>query len=1087
MSKINPEKSGKESIGDHEGPGRDTTRSNSSSFQTRSWTILDSSARDRTSSTTHTVLPKTNDQTNAAPAFELVTLSNFDKFQRRIFGIVHGLAHQPKYKHHQFCIDWTNAEKHQHHTFDENTSFRTIAKIFPHVKDLQAYRRFLHSCPTLNKIFITRDAPGHQKGFEYRLLTVNLSPTKQPQKVTETSSAASSVTTLNPVPRTVEHPTVIIDPVDEDGYHSCTGTKQDFSALMHQVWMIMDSYSKANPMDASSKLWISWLHDGLTANSDFQQVKQIMSLDGLDQFYFYLQDCSPITTILDLKWDNKILFRTALLDTPVASTKDPSDLSVEANSPEPTKDHMPDVIPTTPYNPVPEPTDFDLMPPIRNYYAITLADLTTTQRFCVLHSLMYDTMHAWSLAKENGDHPFMDKWYTLLAKGLNRYQNFTDIQIIMQITTLEDYITTISECPDILENFDWTWTPTEFRYWYADKPFHIDLAQIENLRNDLTDFQSHYESTIQDARRQLIEITSMITRLDQRVSRNIENYETKLNDSLAKHDSAIKSAFDTHYADATKNLREYMTTLRENFTNMTTTKTAEYQQSMLDHCEVMKTTLATTANTITEQVIHQIETAASSAYAKIKQQFGATVMATPVDSSAPASKLPTAAERIDIRSPHSEPNYAPPADVAPVTHLAHQPQTTSSTSLPSIPATASSRWPHVDPAFIKKMEDYTPPPPPANFTPISGRNDTHNTELTLPSLQYDMVMKRLSVQYMGQGDILVFYNQLLNGIHPYGCYLKKVADITVDCSLCPEYWNGVLITDSRYIEMAGCLYQKLASVDVIPLEYTHARNIVNRFAEANDGYKVLYALLEPLLTRETTSIPPLVKDCSDVHEYSLKVQSYFNCETLAGRIYRQREQVNVFLNGLESDPQYWPAIKRARTLLDTSELSNPTVPAVLKPSILPNTISRYMREETGQPTIRAMYHNGDQKPRRDRNETRSSPSKPGKTPLDHSKICNVCHLTGHTYHNCLPYGKFLMFREAEQQTDTVRRQKIIESYKAHIKQKQEIRQKRQQLGTIRQMIQEGGSYEELESALLQTMPELRDTSLYSSSDESDSE
>jgi hypothetical protein len=44
--------------------------------------------------------------------------------------------------------------------------------------------------------------------------------------------------------------------------------------------------------------------------------------------------------------------------------------------------------------------------------------------------------------------------------------------------------------------------------------------------------------------------------------------------------------------------------------------------------------------------------------------------------------------------------------------------------------------------------------------------------------------------------------------------------------------------------MASTLYQKLHNADVIPRDYTAIRNIINRFSEHNDGYKVLYAMLE---------------------------------------------------------------------------------------------------------------------------------------------------------------------------------------------------------------------------------------------------
>jgi hypothetical protein len=207
-------------------------------------------------------------------------------------------------------------------------------------------------------------------------------------------------------------------------------------------------------------------------------------------------------------------------------------------------------------------------------------------------------------------------------------------------------------------------------------------------------------------------------------------------------------------------------------------------------------------------------------------------------------------------------------------------------------------------------------------------------EQQLPPLLYDMVMKRTSVQYAGQSDILVFYNQLMNGVNPYGLFLKKIIDIKLDETLCPDYWEGIEISNSRYLQMASCLYAKLSSVDVIPLEFQYARNIVNRFAEVNDGYKALYNMLEPMLQRETTPNLPTMITCSDVHEYALKVQSYFHCETLAGRLYRQREQTNVFLEGLETDPQYCPAVKRARNLLDTGNPKDPTVPPALRPTAM---------------------------------------------------------------------------------------------------------------------------------------------------------
>jgi len=152
--------------------------------------------------------------------------------------------------------------------------------------------------------------------------------------------------------------------------------------------------------------------------------------------------------------------------------------------------------------------------------------------------------------------------------------------------------------------------------------------------------------------------------------------------------------------------------------------------------------------------------------------------------------------------------------------------------------------------------------------------------------------------------------------------------------------------------MAGCLYQQLASADVIPLEFTAARNTVNRFVQDNDGYKLLYSLITPIIQHDDITTTPQMKDCSDIHEYALKVTSFFNNELLCGRLYRQKEQVSHFLAGLETDPQFLPAVKRACNLLEVGNKTDPSVPDALKLAVLPETIERYMKEENGPAIIR---------------------------------------------------------------------------------------------------------------------------------------
>ena len=84
--------------------------------------------------------------------------------------------------------------------------------------------------------------------------------------------------------------------------------------------------------------------------------------------------------------------------------------------------------------------------------------------------------------------------------------------------------------------------------------------------------------------------------------------------------------------------------------------------------------------------------------------------------------------------------------------------------------------------------------------------------------------------------------------------------------------------------MASTLYQKLQDTDVIPMNYTAIQNIINWYAELNNGYKVLYAMLEfvhPALHRDAVILPPKSEECNDdIHLYAQKFDSWLGYENL---------------------------------------------------------------------------------------------------------------------------------------------------------------------------------------------------------------
>jgi hypothetical protein len=142
----------------------------------------------------------------------------------------------------------------------------------------------------------------------------------------------------------------------------------------------------------------------------------------------------------------------------------------------------------------------------------------------------------------------------------------------------------------------------------------------------------------------------------------------------------------------------------------------------------------------------------------------------------------------------------------------------------------------------------------------------------------------------------------MNGTEQFGSYLIPLNTVSYQTDLCPTHYQGTLITNHRHASMASTLYQKLQDTDVIPMDHTAIRNIINHFAESNDGYKGLYAMLElvhPALQKDTIILPPKSEECDeDIHLYAQKFDAWLRYETYANCPYSPREQVNLFIREL---------------------------------------------------------------------------------------------------------------------------------------------------------------------------------------------
>ena len=905
-----------------------------------------------------------------------------------------------------------------------------------------------------------RDSNKTKVGFEYKILLSAQDRASPPTISTDPPPEAIKTSVIKNLSE--NDPMLDIPPqpdIDEQGFISCTGSKADFGFLMQQMYVILDAYAAAVPQDEHSLLWRSWQQKGLAMTSDFQQLKRILDISSLDQFYLFLRDCSPITTVLDVAWDNKILFRMAL---PITPTSDDMSSITTLNKEKGFHDiveykHM--VTPATPTKSVGEIhcstavyAGLDLKPPpaqgylgitkvtpktsnfatpvvttvpaatsdrgrdttdeIRDSFTVNADDAEHSYRFIVFHSSIFDRIHAWTNTEEAKSHPFRTKWQNWVCRGLDRYRDFSAVRRILGIGSLQEYLTTIKECPMIPHSIHWMWQGQILHYMFLDA-------------KDATDFRLSRQAKAIDKE------------VDIAVKEGSRRVQEIFSSQMAAFNLQLKTAARTAVQSFRDDIQAEVTRLEMESSKTMTRFAVQLSDAADSATEKAQQDLYVTLDQLTESLNAQAQ--ALVANISTKEATSVVVQDTP---SAQTKQYTTwRGLKIDA-SARPQPDLTPPST-------------------------------HFDDQSLKKYGQYEDP---------SG----------LPPLQYDYVLKRVTAAFTGPEDIVVFYNQLMNGSGPYGLFMNKLTDVRKTMSVCPKEFNGVPITTTRYDQMAGCLYQKLTHIDTIPLEFTAARNQVNRFAEENDGYAAMLAILDPILHQEDILTAPKSNEWSDIYEYALKVQSYFKCETLAGRLCTQREQCKIFLNGLA--PQFKPAVRRARNLLDTGNKTDPHVPEALKIAILPATIERYLTEETGLPTVRAMMHtntreerNGHRPYKHDRGDRNGSRNKEDRDRGPKSdKTCSICFHYGHPRSQCNAFAKFLALRYAETKLDTQQRDKIIEAYRAESKKKAEIRTRRQHLGTVRELWDMGKSYEEVEHQLMEAMPAITGGE-DSSEDESDSE
>jgi len=862
-------------------------------------------------------------------------------------------------------------------------------------------------------------------------------------------------------------------------YATCYNNTGDFMLMMQEFWPAIRQFIADHPQHEHSKQWRLWIDDGFQPGTDLAEVKQITGLSTLDQIYLFLRDSPALQEHFDIVWDHKINYRQKRF------TGSPTRTPTRDNTYRHSANQETRVI-------------FEHFP-------------TSFQPF---HRSVFDLIDGQEIM-EPAQRDTWDRWY---RNGLRANTNMEDVYNILQITSIHAYIGLMYQFSIFGDTVIINWAPTRDSFSYIFKsgvhlrvstprragtnrcldlpnlptPMSIPEAYMKAIGERLTRLEERFNSfdtlyyytqanEVQTSVKSLIheELHSLDVAL-RRKSIQFQSQMDKMIDTLLKE---VYAASNDGHAAMAKEFEEIMDKIKQStsvindfmpyVSELPTIKDelVKIQEmrdqlntpphSFSDHRSVHSQPAAPTANRWTNTPSNPpIANRWINFRTKAQAQQADTTSTGKRDHTIPLPVTSVTTQPNPSQRSTNIPNFRP-NDNSGSTGKDHAATTTQAG--PGVHNGNSQGYPIPHTVHLNSGGD------PYRNAHINNNSDPHD----LPPVNHDAAIKRAKIQYTGLGDLFVFYNQLLNGMEQFGIYLSPLDNVRYQESVCPAEYNSFPITPRRYRMMASTLYQKLQNPDVIPHEHTAIRHIINRYAEQNDGYKVLYAMLElihPALHQDAVLLPPKSNECNeDIHLYAQKFDSWLKYEAYANRPYSARETVNLFLR--ELSPHFAPAVSRIRRLMDTWNQYDPHVPEPLRITSLPVTIERYMNEETNTPYIRRMHHPAS--PHKGGRLVGPAEDKNRDARPSQDKTCRLCGGYGHDDEHCDFTAKWMNVQDASKKVDARLKEKLKDQYKLE-QQKRRSRKLRKKVGIIRQMLDDGTHPDAVDDALA-ALPGLMDS------------
>jgi hypothetical protein len=641
------------------------------------------------------------------------------------------------------------------------------------------YRYLLEQCPGIEKHVIFRSSEFQPKAFECSWLT----PTEKKKQGSQQIMIPTSTSSPKPQPDILDMDTRTISPVQNPETKSPPTTAPRVSTpelqitnghddmylyLQHLVFDNTNRWILKNPDHPYTLKWHQLTRDGLTDITTFDELKNILLVPNLEQYFCFLRGSPALQHTMSLSWHNQQIEFNSFSEIP---TDEPHDTPKQDN-------WTAEEISVISYS--------SLLTDEGNYIQVR-----STEDFMILHYTIDRIVQQWSLQGPT-HHPFYVKWQKWMMQGLSKDNSWEHICKVMGIASYEEYVTHINECPLVQQLYHIIWQQGTIS--------HVKISHTTDGMDE----------NIMDLRQQLIQLQHNLMMCNKK-SDDLDKRLRDVDDHLhASHDVAVdrinraKTSINQLVTQQQKILLDTAEELKDDLQShaqfLSQGLFSDWKNQLMlyaDTIELKVKTATTTVETMMEEGITKIQQAVEgkltdfkAGIAHLPSSHNATADKQEASQHIPAKRftatmdpayvnhlmhnVPTSSTKNPYRSAAEH-----PACDAPTQHMGdpwnapktqHEPTFHPGipTLLPSIttsPSTPVYIPPHSSQPYNTEFAQYMPP---QGVPPYGQFNQQQFIGQGLPPINPDQYSKRVKAIYSGLDDIFSFYNQLHNASAQWG-------------------------------------------------------------------------------------------------------------------------------------------------------------------------------------------------------------------------------------------------------------------------------------------------------------------------------